>query len=53
MSRTKHERNQEIIKLKNAGVTFADIGRQLGISRQMAQKIHKRLVERLSLNKTN
>ena len=47
MNPEKLERNLEIVRLKDAGLSFGQIAEQMGISRPMVFKIYKRLKSKL------
>jgi hypothetical protein len=41
------ERDTEVVRLKRSGLSFAEIGAQLGFSRQVAQRRFQRAVDRV------
>ena len=41
--RTKLERNARVVNMRRDGATYREIGEELGISRQRAQQIYKRM----------
>ena len=47
---TLTERQRQVTELRSAGLTFAAIGRQLGISGERVRQIEMRLLRRVRLN---
>lgn len=48
MSHTKKDRNKRIVKLRDGGLSFAEIGILTGVSRQTAHEIYQRERQELS-----
>jgi DNA-binding CsgD family transcriptional regulator len=47
---TLTERQRQVMELRSAGLTYAAIGRQLGISEERVRQIEMRLLRRVRLN---
>lgn len=47
MSREKHQRNLDIIKMRQSGLSFTDIGVKLNISKQMVRETYLRMMKKI------